>query len=325
MLGNVAGTNIRAIERILPDSFDRSYTGAVVQLDAAGRLGVNVQGNVLPARWADPVTVVVGDTVLVSVTVGRTGQSEAIVRARISSVARPASGKVTATPGGGFVTVQGSDGTFYSAVYVTSYTPVIGDNVVLAWIASQPCVVGTAVIPVTSPLYPKPFVAPPPIPSPTGSTTYVATDSDTYQSSKGWSKWNGGNKGVFQGGTDPLTGAWFYSGSMVQLADRTIDAIHFYLGDRLATTGYTAPVTVHFYAHNSSGKPFTNVALVAGPYDVTVQPNQKLTAIDLPAAMFRNALQAGGGIAIFGSPYCGFKSRKDQPDSGKLVLDWSVT
>jgi hypothetical protein len=296
----------------------------VVQLNAAGTLGVLVQGNVIPARWVDPVTVVVGDTVLVSIGVGKTGQSEAIVRARVSSAPRPASGTVTGTPGGGYVTVKGSDGATYSAVFVTSYVPTLGDNVVLSWIASQACVVGTALIPVTSPLYPRPFVAPPPIPSPTGATTYVATDSDTYQSSKGWGTWLGGNKGVFQGGTDPLTGAWFYSGSMKQLADRTVTGIHFSLADRLATAGYTEPMTVHFYAHNSSGKPVANVNLVAGPYDVTVQPGHKLTAIDLPAAMFANPLQAGGGIAIFGSPYGGFKSRKDQPESGKLVMDWSV-
>lgn len=325
VLGNVSGTNIRAIERILPDQFDRSYTGSVVQLNAAGALGVLVQGNTLPARWVDPVTVVVGDTVLVSITIGRTGQSEAIVRARVASVPRPASGTVTATPGSGYVTVKGADGATYDAIFVTSYTPNIGDNVVLHWIASQPCVVGTALIPVTSPLYPRPFVAPPPPPSPTGTTTYVASDSDTYQASAGWSKWLGGNKGVFQGGTDPLTGAWFYAGSMRQLADRHIDGIHFWLGDRLATAGYDVPMTVHFYAHNSSGKPAGNVALIAGPYDVVVQPNHRLQQIDLPAAMFANTLQAGGGIAIFGSPYGGFKSRKDQPESGKLVIDWSVT
>jgi hypothetical protein len=221
--------------------------------------------------------------------------------------------------------VLGSNGVSYDAIYVASYTPVISDTVILSWNASQPVVVGVATIPATSPLAPVAFNPPPPPPAASGTTTYVASNSDTYWPGHGWSLWNSGNKGVFQGGTDQLTGCWYYSGSIAQLADRTIDRIQFYLGDRLTGFGSESQAIVHFYTHDDPSRPPgapTNVA--QGPYDVVAAPGQGLTVYDLDPALFANALQSGGGIAIFGSPYCGFKSRKDQPDSGKLVIDWSL-
>jgi hypothetical protein len=319
----IVSANLRAIEDRLPTPFDRSYSGVIVQLDTAGTLGVNVLGNNLPARWQDPVVVVVGDPVLVQIAVGKNGGSEAIVRARISSRARPANATVTATPGGGFVTVLGADGVTYDALYIASYTPVIADTVILSWNASQPVVMGVAVIPPTSPLAPVAFNPPPPPPPSEGQTVYVATNSDTYWPGHGWSQWNSGNKGVFQGGTDQLTGCMFYSGSVAQLADRTITRIQFQMGERLATVFSDTQAIAHFYTHTYASVPAGAPTIATGPYDVIVAPLQGTTIYELPLT-FANPLQAGGGIAIYGSPYFGFKSRRDQPDSGKLIIDWSL-
>jgi hypothetical protein len=324
VLGIVSGNHLRSIEGLLPTPFDRSYSGVVVQMDVAGTLGVNVLGNVLPARWFDPVVVVVGDPVLVQISVGKNGGAEAIVRNRIASRPRPANGTVTATPGGGYVTILGANGVTYDAIYVASYTPTIGDTVILSWPASQPVVLGHTTIPATSPLYPSPFAPPPPPPATTGATTYAATSSDTYWPGHGWSLWNSGNKGVFQGGTDQLTGCWYYSGSIGQLADRTIDRIQFQIGERLSVFGSDKQAVVHFYTHDDPSRPPGAPVIANGPYDVVATIGQGLTTYDLPPAQFANALQGGGGIAIYGSPYCGFKAVKDQPDSGKLIIDWSL-
>lgn len=315
--------DLRAVEDLAPGRTTTTYQGVMVKVD--GVLQVNVSGNVLPARWADPLVVVEGDPVLVELSSSRAGQGVAFVRCRLTDKPRPGQATVLTVPASSpTITVTGSDGNVYTATFVASYTPTVGDPVILSWNAAVPSVVGK-ITTTAAPLPPPPPVTAPPSAAQTGSTPYPASDSDTYWPAGGWGSWAGGGSHVHQGnyGSGQLYGAWFYAGSTAQLAGKTITGIHFTLGARRPVGASSSPVTLHLYAHSSPNKPGGDVSRVAGPFDITVQPGQQLTTYDLPLS-FAPALQGGGGIAIAGDPYAGIAGVRVQPESGLLKMDWSA-
>jgi hypothetical protein len=297
-----------------------------VMVTSNGVLAVNVWGNVLPARYADPLVVAVGDTVVVDLMHGPTGQSEAVVSGRLTTAPRPGYGTVkTVPPSSSTITVTGTDGTDYTALFASSYTPTVNDYVILAWNAATPTVtskVGSTPAPTDAA---APVNAPPPPPQ-SGSTVYAATDSGTWTPSFGaWDAWAGGGGNVYQGGSAygaANYGAWFYAGSPGQLSARTITRVRFTLGSRRTAGSYNAPVTVHLYAHTSANKPSGDVNRTAGPFDVTVQAGAGQVTVDLPKS-WGSILTAGGGISIAGENYAGFNGRNTEPASGRLILDWT--
>lgn len=312
---------LRAVESLLPARSEASYVGVIVLV--GGVLKVNVSGNVIPARWADPVSVVEGDPVLVQISTGRSGQGEAIVRCRLADKPRPGRGTVKTVPvGSSTITVTGDDSVDYTATFLASYTPTVSDVVSLSWDRNIPEVTGKTGATAAAAAEVTPVTAPPP-PKSSGVSTYAASDSDTFWGPGGWGSWAGGGGRVYQGnyGSGPVYGAFFYAGAVKQLAGRTITRIRFRLGDRLPAGSYNAPVTVHLYAHPSARKPGGNVSLSVGPHNVTANPGQVLRTYDLPLS-FAATLQAGGGIAIAGDPYAGFRGRREQPASGTLIIDW---
>jgi hypothetical protein len=317
--------NFRPVEGLTPERYDRTYPGVVVRAGTgSSELRVNVMGNIIAARWSDPVIVAEGDTVLVQFVMSKNGLSEAYVRARVAARPRPYWGTVTVVPpGSSTVTVTGSDGYTYTADFTAHYTPVVGERVMLAWNASQATITGKfGSAPAPPP--PQPAYVPPPPPPPvtTGVNTYWASSSNTFWGPGGWGSWAGGRGRVYQGnyGSGDVYGAWFYGGGPTQLQGRTIDRMRFVLGGRIAAGNFNSPVTVRFYAHNSTNQPGGIITGVAGPIDVTAWPGQGLTDYDLtPLAPH---VLAGGGIAIYNAPYAGFYGRNEQPDSGKLVFDW---
>lgn len=319
--------NIRAVEKLAPDVYDRSLIGTVVTVN--GELKVNVQGNVIAARWADPVVVSHGDTVLVQLVIGRTG-TEAFVKARITSSPRPSRATVTGVPpSSATVSVQGvSDGKTYSAFFVTSYTPVVGDEVMLSWFGSKATIVGkvaaTPAPPAVPVSPPAPPIPPPPPPPQTGYSVFAPGQSGTIWPPGGWGSWAGGRGRVYQGnyGSGDVYGAWFYMGSPGQLKGRAITKLQFALGARINAGSYNSPVTVHFYLHNSPTMPGGMLSYVDGPYDVTAWPGQGLAYYDLPAAWGQAMADSGCGIGIKNNPYAGFVGVNEQPDSGKVILDW---
>jgi hypothetical protein len=324
-LGVWTVANIRATERFIQDHIWKTYQGTIIK-QSDSTLSVNVCGNIIAARWADPIVVKNGDAVLVQISTPRSGQGEAIVVARLADKARPSEAVVKTVPvSSPTITVTGTDGIDYIATFNAAYTPVVNDKVLLNWNAALPSVVALITAAPVPPPPPQP-VAPPPPPPQTGTTPFAASDSDTYWPSGGWGSWAGGGGRVFQGdyGSGNVYGAYFYAGSVAQLAGKTITGIRLTLGSRLAVGSNNAPVVVHFYAHNSVNKPGGNVSLVAGPYDVVAQPGQGLTEYALPPATFAATLQAGGGIAIAFNPYAGFMGRREQAVSGKLFIDWTT-
>ncbi len=281
-------------------------------------LRLNVDGNTVPFRCLDPVTVAVGDTVAVDMVASPTGQAEAWVIGRLSAAFRPATGVVKIVPASSAsITVTGTDGADYTAYFITSYTPTVGDNVDLSWAAAIPYVtgkVGTTAAN-TNPALP---VAPPPPPPPSGTSPYPATDSDTFTGS--WAGTGDAYQGTNNGASN--AGSWFYAASPAELAGRTITRVRFTLGSRRAAGNNTAPVTVHLYAHTAANKPSGDVTRTAGPFDVVIQPGSGPTVIDLPLS-WAGTLTAGGGVGIYGDVYAGFAGRTTEPDSGLLQLSWT--
>lgn len=307
-------------------SFTR-YKGVMV-LDGNGNLAVNVNGNILPASYSDPLVLAFGDGVLVDLVTGAQGQSEAVVIARTTLTPRPATGTVTVVPASSkTITVTGSDGVAYTATFASSYTPTVNDIVILAWSAGAPTAmskIGTTAAP---PPPPPPVVVvpvnPPPAPNQTGYSHYPATDSSTY-ATYGWDTYAGGGGNVYAGTAyDTVTGAWFYGGSPKALAGRTITKVQFTLANRRTAGNYNSAVNMVFSLHTSSSRPGGNVTLTGSTYAVSIRAGWTTGTFNLPNA-WGAALVAGDGIAITtSSDYAGFDGRLTNPASGKLTLNWT--
>lgn len=295
----------------------------VASAPGANTLAVNVNGNIIPARWLDPTVVAIGDPVAVDFIAGPDGQAEAWVAGRLATAPRPQTGTVATVPvGSSTITVTGTDGIAYTATFVASYTPTVNDNVLLDWGQGLPSVtgkVGTTAAPTTA----SPVSAPPTT-NQTGTSHYPATDTTTWWGPGGWGSWAGGNN-VYQGdyGSGPLTGAWFYGGSPSELAGRNITAIRFTLGARNGAGASSSPVTVNLYTHTSSSRPSGNVTIGSGSATVTAQPWQGGTVYNLPTSFAADLLN-GGGICITGGAYAGFAGRNTEADSGLLSIEWSL-
>jgi sulfur carrier protein ThiS len=297
--------------------------GIMVAASAGSKtLAVNVNGNIIPARYYDGVTVQAGDPVAVEFVAGTQGQAEAWVTARLAPRPRPAQGTVTTVPpASSTITVTGSDGVAYTAGFASTYTPAVGDNVILSWSMGIPNAI--AKVGYTPAPAPVAVVSAPPPPTSTGTNYYAAVDTSTYWGPGGWDSWAGGNS-VYQGdyGSGPLTGAWFYGGSPTELAGRTVTGIRFTLGARNGAGASSSPVTVNLYTHTSARRPGGNVTLAGASTTVVAQPWQGGVVYGLPTS-FATDLLNGGGICITGGAYAGFKGRNLQADSGLLAIDWS--
>jgi hypothetical protein len=300
------------------------YTGTVV-VASDGSLAVNVAGSVISALIVDPVVVAPGDSVIVDVVGGPRGQSAAWVIGRLSSVFRPPQGVVKTVPVGSTTITVTAGGADVVAGFVESYTPTVGDQVILSWDAAKPTVLGKTGSSAAAGSS-EPGVAPPPPPPQTGTSSYSATASDTYWEPGGWGSWAGGGSHVYQGsyGSGPVTGAWFYGGATAELAGRTIKRIRFTLGPRRPVGASSSQVAVHIRTHTSANRPGGNVTFGSGSAvgDIPADPYQGAREYDLPLS-FAPDLQAGGGIAIYGDPYAGFGGVLARADSGLLIIDWT--
>lgn len=311
LMGNIPGRSVTRLQGIVVPATSGSST-----------LAVNVNGNVIPARVIDPLVVQAGDPVAVDFVSAPTGLAEAWIIGRLATTPRPAQGTVTTVPvGSKTITVTGTDGVAYTAGFASTYTPTVGDTVLLDFKAGNPTVIA-AVGTTAAPPPPTPVPAPPP-PASTGTGRYPTVDTSTWWGPGGWDSWAGGNN-TYQGdeGQGNVTGAWFYGGSPTQLNDgRTITAIRFTLGGRNGAGAHSSPVTVNLFTHTSPRRPGGNVAIGSASTTVTAQPWQGLTVYSLPLS-FAADLLAGGGICITNNPYAGFYGRNAQPNAGYLELDW---
>lgn len=283
-------------------------------------------GNLIKARWLDPIQPMQDGPVVYAVTKDDYGLSAAFVLGGYTERPRPSTGTVTEVLAAGpspRIVFTGQDGISYTSErFIGSYN--LGDIVLLDWAAGQPSIIGTVpsvtVIPPAALPVSEAAVMP-------GTTTLETTASDTYWAPGGWGSWAAQGEKVYTGtqGGQTVIGAWFYGAARPELAGKTINRVRFYLPARLLGVGaYNDPVTVHIYAHTSGARPSGDVARVAGPHDVTIPPGFAGVFVDLDPAVFGPHLAAGGGISIAGNPYVGFISRLENPEAGKIIIDWSA-
>lgn len=294
----------------------------------------NVGGNLLGARWLDPIVPAQGDKIAVLLSSEGAGQSNALVIGGYTDQPRPSSGTVL-TVGLNEIVVTGSfGGTFTTGRFVNPYVPgdtprytyLPGDPVHLAWDAATPTILGITSTPVTVPpaaSQPEPFVPG----SGTGTNKAPATRTNTFQESGGWGSHAGSEKGGQQlyAGTwagIAVTAAWFYGDAFTGLKGRTITAIRFWVPGRL-NVGAPGDTTMHLYAHTSKTEPDDDVDRVAGPANFDLTQTQGGHWINLPLS-FAPHLIAGGGIALAGEPYIGLTGRLKDPESGRIEMDWTL-
>ena len=104
---------------------------------------VTVGGSPIKARWLSGTVVNDGDTVLVQITNDAGGQRTSLVLGRVSDTPTPAVGTVTKTPSGAkSITVRAEWLGELEAAYLTTYTPAVGDQVMLIWHGSTPIAMG---------------------------------------------------------------------------------------------------------------------------------------------------------------------------------------
>ncbi len=285
----------------------------------------NMNGNLLDARWLDPIQPIQGGKIVVDITKDDYGLSTALVVGGYTDQPRPSTGTVTdVLPAGPAVriVITGEDGNSYTTDrFIGSYN--IGDPVYIKWDAAVPTIIGKI-----QALTVPPEAPPPPAPSvvAAGETPLIATASDTYGVG-GWGRWatsQYGGEDVYTGSWAgyTLTGSWFYGAPKPELAGKSISRIQFRLPGRM-NVGASGTATIHIYAHNSGSRPGGDVSRVAGPHDVSITQGSGPTWHDLPLG-FAAALVAGGGISIAGDPYAGFNSRLDDPESGRVLINWSA-
>lgn len=295
----------------------------------------NVGGNNLGARWLDPIVPAQGDKIAVLLSSDGAGQSNAIVLGGYTDQPRPATGTVL-TVGINEIVVTGEfGGTFTTPRFINPYVPIPdapprityapGDPVHLSWDASIPTILGIIGIPVTPPPVGQ-EPTPPGTRPPAGTSKAPATRSNTYWAPGGWGSYagsqNGGQRlysGTWYGAT--VTSAWFYGDSFTNLTSKTITAIRFRLPARL-NVGASGNATIHLYAHTSKTEPGGDVNRAAGPINVTVTQTEGARWINLPLE-YAPILKAGGGISLAGEPYVGYDGRLQDPESGRIEMDWT--
>lgn len=279
--------------------------------------------NLLSCRWLDPIQPKQGGNIVVDITKDEYGQASGLVIGGYTDQPRPSTGVVLFV-GVTELVIAGEDGVTYTT---DRFLGVIGDYAVsdplyITWDASQPTVLG-----IVNDITITPDAAPPPE-APTaasGSTTLIATASDTWWAPGGWGSYATSTQGreeVYAGYWAPntVTGAWFYGPPRPELAGKTLDRIEFRLPQRLGA-GSSGPVTINLYAHTSPSRPGGDVTRVAGPFAVVVNPGETKGVIELPLP-FAAPVAAGGGISIAGGDYARFASRLSDAESGKTTLYW---
>lgn len=289
----------------------------------------NVRGGLLMARWIRSVQPMQGAKIIVDIMSDGKGLATALVVGVYGDQPAPSTGSVLAV-GTDQIVFTGDDGGNYTTGFflgpISSYAP--GNPVKLMWADSVPTILGV-IAAITPPPASDPL--PPPVAVPvvqSGQETLICTASDTWGVG-GWGRWagsTGGGEQVYSGtwGGQTLTGSWFYGAPLPVLQGKTITRVQFRVPARLDSAGaYNSAATMHVYAHTSQYRPAGDVGRSVGPSDVVLAAHQQPAWVDLPTS-FGAAIAAGGGISIAGDPYIGLVGRRQDPDSGKLLIDWSA-
>jgi len=295
---------------------------------------VKIGGLSQPASWPSGVYAAPGESLLIAQLVKGDAPAQNVVLGRVG-VDGPREATVTTVPGGSDTITVTANTVNYTATFLASYTPTVGDRVRLMWQGRDVTVVG------------KVGVTPAPA-GPTGTTSAGTTAPPSPKATGTFSapairlghvlvRWwlgflrpYGGivGQGTIYGTTNVITGAWFYGTTMAELAGATINRIRFRVPQRRSVGSFNSALTLHLYAHNSPGRPGGDVSRVSGPTDISIpagwNPGPGDGFIDLPTTI-APTLIAGGGVSISGDPYLSFVGKPSDPASGQLLIDWSRT
>ena len=291
------------------------------------RWWANLNGNLLDARWSNSVSPQQDGPIVVDLTDNGDGQSSALVLTGYSDQPRPSTGTAQSVIPAGVSTqivFIGSDGITYTTErFIGDYSP--GDQVFVTWDAATPIILGklssiTPTPPTQTPVAASPIIQ-------TGTAKGAAGKSNTWWGPGGWGSWAGSKMGgeqVYSGtwSGSTVSGSWFYGATFTNLGSKTVTEIRFRLPKRLDIGGFGS-ATVHLYAHTSKYQPGGDVNRTVGPFDATVTQEQGAHWITLPLS-FAPVLKAGGGISITGDPYLGFDGRLQDPQSGRIEMDWTA-
>ncbi|MFF2621307.1 hypothetical protein [Oerskovia jenensis] len=294
----------------------RLRAGVVVTLEGFPGHAVNIDGSTPPVAWPAGYIPTVGDPVRVLMVDGEAVVLGPVIRDGL----RPLTGTVQGAATSGTVPVTTTAGLLQCRYVGTA--PSIGSLVRLDWQSTAPWIwpSAAATIPAPPPGGGGGVPEPPPVSS-SGTLTVTAIDSGSWQVGGSWA-WAGTD--VYQwrfGSARENRGAWFYGAAASQLAGATITGARIRLGARLRIGSYNAAQVLHLYRHTNPARPDGDVNRAAGPHDITLGPNAGAHWVTIPTE-WGQALIAGGGVAVAGSPYVGIAGVGSDPASGQLQLDW---
>lgn len=289
---------------------------------------VKVGGLSQPAAWPSGIYAAPGEPIFVGELIRPDAPAQYVVLGRVGADG-PREGTVTTVPGGSDTITVTADSVAYTATFLTSYTPTVGDRVRLLWQGRDVTVLGKVGVTAPPPLAQSGAIMVPPPAASRGTFNAPAFDSATWVASNGaWDAHARGGGHVYQGTINGISthGAWFYGNSMAELAGATITRIMFRVPARRSVGSYNSAGTLHLYAHTSPSRPGGDVNRVAGPTNRVIaagwNPGPDDGWVDLDLS-FAPTLISGGGISISGDPYMGFLGKPSDPASGQLRIDWS--
>lgn len=279
---------------------------------------VTVDGNPLPAVWLGPMVVEDGDTVLVQIG-GEGGLSTATVLQRLETTAMPPVGTVTVVPAGSTtITVAAGWLGAIPAAFVSTYTPTVGDVVMLLWQGSTPVALG------------KRSTTPSGNDggggssgggsSSSGTATIRPVDSGVWDASRGWNNYYDGLWQGAWGSYGPLRGTLWYGSGAAGVQGKTVTGARVYLGARRRAGSYNATIQLQVALHGQStrgGYP----ANTTGAIGFDIPPSWPGGWLTLDAG-WGAALAAGSGIVLVGGTYAGFNGPAEDAQSGLLELTW---
>lgn len=311
----------QVLDARLPRNTPTFVMGQVTAIDSSGAVTVNLGGVDRAATRTLDVPLTVGDNVFCV-----RQRSQLTVLGPVDAYTRPITGTVASTPANSYTIVVTTAIGAVSAQFPASYTPTVGDSVLIVWAGSVPIVLGKwgkIGTPGSAPAAPgRPSTPAPPSPIPTaGTKTFHAVASGTRRGGV-WRADTAGNviQGTAPSGGSANTGAWFYGGQpRATLAGATVTAAWVWL--QRVEGGTAGPLTVHLYRVTDDRRPAGDPTFTTTTNDVPLDIGQSgWWPID---TSFGQALvNSGGSVGVQGTPYVRLAGLGNTGAAGALRLQW---
>jgi hypothetical protein len=303
-------------------------TVQVTDVDSAGLVTVDLGGNDRRAARMLDTPLAIGDNVLAV----RQGLRLTIL-GPLDVAARPVNGTVASAPSNSFQIIVNTTLGALGCQFLGSYTPVVGDKVLIMWSGSTPIVIGeqgkTGTPPTpTPPPPPRPPTPTPPPKPPTikrGTKIIQAVSCGSYRSGQ-WRDDAAGNviQGTAPGYPGLNSGAWFYAGKVhANLAGATVTGAWIWLSR--VSGGAFAAQTVHLFRELDDRHPTGNTAPSFGALnaDVALAVGQS-GWFRLPLDFAQGLVDLGGSVGVKApsGPYVRLAGLAQTGRAGSLKISW---